>query len=512
MRLEWIKLLTNYKILKKGQVFLFGKNGVQGLAGINGSGKSILLELITQIFVESSYQITKENYSSNVGFEIKYSLYKDYMINSIINEVGGVWDNEERIIVKILNYHTVFQLWISNGIQEYEITNVSYFYVFFPRKIIAYSSGDNEGISGEIYNFKLYSMYERENTTFKRNKKGEVIDKKLLDLYNDLFYYISNKTSNLALLTMFLYNSNHVLLLKEYVKGVKVKSFIVRFDNKDINGKEIAFDEKVNFLLEELNKIKNKECIRRYGFDYYTYTLEENAIEYPIATLPIFEGFQRLYDYNNRKIRKRAINNIINSDGINKNSLVEWSIGNKRVFELLDVKFCTIDNQEIDIKAFSDGEYQFMQIIIILSIFDGNNNLFLFDEPETHFNPSWKAKFVSVVKNILDENSQLIFSTHNSEVLTDLYKKDVISIKQGEQRNIQLETFGTNPNIISANLFEKKYTISALAKQQIDKYKNKINETEIIEELALLKTEIENNLGDSSEKLMLHIEIQKKVR
>ena len=512
MRLEWIKLLTNYKILNKDQIFLFGNNEVQAIAGVNGSGKSILLELIIRIFLEASNQITRENYSSKVGFEIKYSLFKDYMINSIIDGIGGAWEDKERVFVRILNYETVFQLWISNGIQEYEITNIDYLYVFFPRKIIAYSSGHNECISDEIYNFRLFSITERDNTRFKRNNYGEVINKKTLELYNELFYYISDKTSNLALLTTFLYESKKCDFLKCFLKDVRVKSFVIRFDNKDISGKEITFDEKVTFLLKELNKIQHTKHSSKYGFDYYVYTLEENAIEYRTSLMPIFEGFQRLYDYNNKKVRKRTINSIINSSDGNKNSFVEWNIGNNRVFELLDVQFYTINDYEIDIKAFSDGEYQVMQIISILRIFNGNNNLFLFDEPETHFNPSWKSLFVLLIKNLLDANSQLLFSTHNPEVLTDLYKTDVISITQGVQSNIQFETFGANPNIISANLFDKKYTISELAKERIVEFRKKINESQGKEELELLKSEIENMLGDSSEKLMLLIEIQKRVQ
>lgn len=46
MGLGKIKLFSNYKLFKQGQEFSFGIESIQGIVGINGSGQSILLELI----------------------------------------------------------------------------------------------------------------------------------------------------------------------------------------------------------------------------------------------------------------------------------------------------------------------------------------------------------------------------------------------------------------------------------------------------------------------------------
>ena len=137
--------------------------------------------------------------------------------------------------------------------------------------------------------------------------------------------------------------------------------------------------------------------------------------------------------------------------------------------------------------------------------------MFLFDEPETHFNPSWKSLFVSKVKSLLDPDSQAIFTSHNPEVITDLRRTSVVSMKRGIQYNLQLETFGANPNMISANLFDKRNTVSELAKQKVDEYRDKLDKSMTQEDLKTLKAEIENTLGDSSERLMLFIEIQKRM-
>ena len=84
-------------------------------------------------------------------------------------------------------------------------------------------------------------------------------------------------------------------------------------------------------------------------------------------------------------------------------------------------------------------------------------------------------------------------------------------MKRGIQYNLQLETFGANPNMISANLFDKRNTVSELAKQKVDEYRDKLDKSMTQEDLKTLKAEIENTLGDSSERLMLFIEIQKRM-
>lgn len=511
MRLINIKLLSDYKIFKQDQEFTFGTDSIQGIVGINGSGKSILLELISRIFIEASNQITQEKYLSKIDFEVTYTLVKDHMINSVLVGIGGEWDNVDRIIVKSQNQNNKFKMWLSNGVEEYEVVNLNLYYVFFPRKIIVYSSGHNEGISDEIFNYKLYSLIEKDSQRLKRNNTGEVINKGILDRYNEIFYYFTDTISKLAILTVFLYDSINQETMSRFVERIKVKSFKLRLDKLDIYGEEIYFDEKAIYLLTELDKIQHTNHINENGFEYLQYTIQENEVREQIGLLAVFEGFQRLYDYNVYKIRKRTRSKIVHSSDENKKSLIDWNIANNRVFELLEVIFKTEGGRDLDLRAFSDGEYQVLQIKSILNIFSGSNNLFLLDEPETHFNPSWKSLFVSSISKMIDDNSQVIFTSHNPEVITDLRRRSVISMKQGVQNLLQLETFGANPNIISANLFDKRNTVAELAKQKIIEFRNRIDKSQGNEQLGHLKMEIESSLGDSSERLMLLLEIQKRM-
>jgi energy-coupling factor transporter ATP-binding protein EcfA2 len=511
MRFKKIKLLSGYKIFHKNQEFIFGDDSTLGIVGINGSGKSILLELISKIFVEASNQITKECYFSNLGYEAVYSLEKDHMINSVLIGIGGDWESVEHVDIKLINHDQYFKMLVSNGIEEFEITNINMYYVFFPRKILVYSSGHNEGVSDEIINYKLYSLAEKDVLKIKKNNFGEVINKGILDRYNELFYYFDDTISKLALLTSFLFESSHQTVLSEFIEKSSVKSFSMRLDKKDIYGDEINLDEKASYILKEIFSFKQTTHINENGFKYYEFLVPDEQERDHMSLLVFFEGLQRLHDYNIYKIKTRTRNRIIYGTQSNKKSLIDWNIGNNRVFELLEINLKTENDTELELRDFSDGEYQVLQITSILNIFHGSNILALLDEPETHFNPSWKSIFVSKVKSLINHQSQVIFTSHNPEVITDLRRTSVVGMKRGIQHYLQFETFGANPNMISANLFDKKNTVAELARQKIDEYRKRINQTMMKEELEKLKSEIENTLGDSSERLMLIIEIKKRM-
>ena len=138
MRLLKIKLLNEFNIFQKGQEFIFGENSILGIVGVNGSGKSILIELISKVFIEASNQITQENYSSTIGYEMTYTLKMDHMIHGTVSGIAGNWDGSEYVTVRILNEKTVFKMWISNGLEEFEINQINHYYVFLPRRIVVY--------------------------------------------------------------------------------------------------------------------------------------------------------------------------------------------------------------------------------------------------------------------------------------------------------------------------------------------------------------------------------------
>lgn len=298
MRLHSIELKSDYKIFLAGQKFVFGNDNILGIVGVNGSGKSILLELISKIFVEASCQITRENYVSELDYEVTYSLLKDHMIDSVLVGIGGKWEDVVQVCVSIINKDNIFRMTISNGHEEFEISNINISYVFFPRKIVVYSSGHNEGVSDEIINYKLYSLVEKDNQKIKKNSSGEIINKGILDRYNELFYYFDDTVSKFAILTAFLFKSSNQVVISQFLEMVLVKSFKIRLDSRNSYGNEIFFDEKATYLINEIFRLNHNNCGSDNGFECFEFLAASDEEREQMSLLAFFEGLQRLYDYN----------------------------------------------------------------------------------------------------------------------------------------------------------------------------------------------------------------------
>lgn len=101
----------------------------------------------------------------------------------------------------------------------------------------------------------------------------------------------------------------------------------------------------------------------------------------------------------------------------------------------------------------SDGERMFLgRFALIYLLQDDNDALIIFDEPETHFNDVWKRRLMEFVYRSLGQrNSEVLISTHSSIVLTDVPSSQIILFVKGENGQTEVvdlrnPTFGADPS------------------------------------------------------------------
>ena len=176
-------------------------------------------------------------------------------------------------------------------------------------------------------------------------------------------------------------------------------------------------------------------------------------------------------------------------------------------FRISNLKFEKDGIDELlNIKSLSDGEHQFLHTLGICLLLKDQNALFLLDEPETHFNPDWRAKFISTLKECFDKSEgnvlrDLLITTHSPFILSDCKREQVLWFhKKGQAVRPPIETFGTSVEIITADLFDKEDSIADLSKTYIGDLKKKVASGEILPDDAL---KIAENLGESVEKTLL---------
>lgn len=169
-------------------------------------------------------------------------------------------------------------------------------------------------------------------------------------------------------------------------------------------------------------------------------------------------------------------------------------------------------------KNLSDGEFQFIHTLGICLLYRNSNALILLDEPETHFNPDWKSKYISSIKKCLDINGRendgnnyqdVLITTHSPFLISDCAKENVFVFRNGKVSHPAIKTFGTSVNILTEEVFEKTESISDLSLELIEKIKNlPLDNLEAIQDAK----EQARVLGESVEKVLLFRELILKER
>lgn len=160
-------------------------------------------------------------------------------------------------------------------------------------------------------------------------------------------------------------------------------------------------------------------------------------------------------------------------------------------------------------KALSDGEHQFNEVIGTILMMDEENCLFLMDEPDTHFNPMWRAKMIKLLnyvaatkfeereklkldlngKILLDmnkkpvkenylfpvqvRNQEVIITTHSPFIISDSQTEDVYKFEKVDNQvhydnPKSIETYGASIGLLLKEIFDREISISDLANYDIE--------------------------------------------
>jgi len=125
----------------------------------------------------------------------------------------------------------------------------------------------------------------------------------------------------------------------------------------------------------------------------------------------------------------------------------------------------------------SDGEQMLLARTALLFLLRGQDNtLLLLDEPETHFNDTWKREVIDLVDdNILKTTfAQVVVATHTSIALTDVFSSEIVLLRRDRRSGVfyeaqePIETFGASPEDILRDIFESGEIIGQRAAQILD--------------------------------------------
>ena len=445
------------------------------LVGVNGSGKSNVLEALAEIFsyIDQTflrYVLAHSDSPLINSFELEYLLFYTFDRSNIRTVELVNFDTKYIHIKLIKEFDTPTQFYlISNGIENQIIDNFSF---ALPDRVIGYSSGQNELLSIPFYRvrFRYYNtLLQEQKTTYR-----EAVE------YSRLKYIDYDENANILLSNYLMAKTGEVEILKErlQVSDISYFEFIINENQPKRGVLKIEKDiVKVLTFLKTIStsKIESESGILKLCFKV-TDELKEEFQSYFLDSAGLYTLLKRFGYLNINSIKKEKIDSLLTSKKeVYENYKIVDFAPDKKLFQIsgISIKKSNID-YPISYRNLSDGEHQFIHIIGTLMMMKEESVLFLFDEPETHFNPQWKYEYTETFKKVTNSSkSQILLTTHDPVLISGLAKENVIVFnkpEEGSERIFKpkkdLKGMGVDA-ILMSEIFGFDTTIDIDTKQEI---------------------------------------------
>lgn len=247
--------------------------------------------------------------------------------------------------------------------------------------------------------------------------------------------------------------------------------------------------------------------------DFYVNDATKEAFQNNFGSaLELFQAFQALLTLNLYSVSDQQKAELYQSDSLYVSETVPSLPSDERITRIKNFWVSKNDvPNPVLLKSFSDGEHQLMHTIGLCLLFKDTNSLFLLDEPETHFNPSWRANFITRLNESLggSNKQEMLITTHSPFLISDSTPDKVLEFEKKDGQiivsNPEYNTLGASINKITIKTFNKSETIGGRARTLLDEFKLRASAIGVDKE-ALIR-ELNHKLGDSVEKIMLINEI-----
>ena len=531
-------------------------------AGLNGSGKSNVLEALANIFYHLEVCVARylpqsiknpENFRRTDCTPDAFTL--EYLIGQHNRKYYALYYFDKVIIIKEEGKEP--QMFIQSfpfneSVERREVSLVpskgkesaAEGKTYLPAHIIGYSSGENEILSLPFIKSRLIHLDEYLQAVRDNYSEYQEAENSLI--------YIDSNMSQAVLLTCLLFEDDETLAPLRSVDNTGILG--LRSFRMSIHLHEFEFEDSkgntkkqpiVDFL--EHRELKDlKECATSWFLDYKTDTLwldfyVNDATKAAFRdhfnnnALKCFHLFRLLYELNNYIIDERTKADVYQSKGIYTDGKLPVPSPTQDVFHFLDFYITkelkkTGEKKDLLLRSFSDGEHQFIHTIGICLLLKDRRTLLLLDEPETHFNPSWRAKFVKVLNDSIEAGNKgndfnvhllkdVLLTSHSPFIISDclpdnviLFEKDMegkTTAKKVSELDNAFNTYGTSVELVLDKLFNYTQSIGDLSYSEIEKIN--IDEITTSEEIANAKATL-RKFGESIEKDMVLSQLNKKLK
>ena len=529
-------------------------------AGPNGSGKSNLLEALAAIFFQLEILRVRRSFLpevlQNAGEDFSPVAFElDYLIRvpaEYIQPDGPVW---AKVGVWKKPGESVRFLWNNQGdfnANVYDAFEGGHADILMPQYVLGYSSGENEILSLPFFKLRFVQFDEYWNSLTQQLSYPGHPETRLA--------YLDNGFSQAILLCNLLFQDDTTLkpfredvgiealrqfriILKRSIEvpanqaaqltsgdyfspGYSDDGYITDNPAISLSPQTGAYTVNLMRLLESDERSSIIEKLKRCAtlsyqdeatdtliLDYWVNEATREAFRdnFDGSPLNLFQAFQVLLMLNLHSVSDSLKTDIYRSKSYYVSETIPTLASDERAmrFKNFYLKKQGVAKPML-LKELSDGEHQLLHSLGLCLLFRNTNSLFLLDEPETHFNPAWRASFISRLRGCLQgqaENSQeMLITTHSPFLISDskpgkvlVFDKDsdtgTVSIAHPEYN-----TLGASINKITMTTFGKRETIGGHAQSMLEEVRERFEHGE---DVSTLVAELDRELGDSVEKVLL---------
>lgn len=506
MKLEYL-YIDGYKGLKRLKLQFKEQAGVvplDFLIGCNGSGKSSVLEAVGLIFTR-----IMQNELPGFIFELKYRMPDGTGIYVKPQKKGfcDTFGRRRKLYVELEKNGKTQQL--------YSIPDQ-----YLPDRIISYCSGANSSmedilirsprasLASDLYDLSLamgagagedLGSGNEEHPGETRVAQGEVAEE-ILSFYerldvNPRVLFLDAVTSKFILPALFavmpfdMQDNNisekalgYASLRKKLLKRLNIRlipaAFSLRIDDTKL---EEAADRPQISILRRLLSQDTKgaalsNCvIHRTSADR---TEEDGSLAGETAAVFLFDSWEA----DGEKVFYHPMLQRY-FDG-NPFSLISTLLTAWREGVIREIHFSYRNGDErglYEMEDLSDGELMWLArigLILMAQNHCGENTLFLYDEPDVHFNDDWSRDFVRFVYSMCSmdgkSGNEFLVATHSDLILTDAMRSQIHLFEnptgsKTEVKDLEISTFAAGRDSISRQVF-KASAIGGFASDSVKTY------------------------------------------
>ena len=533
-------------------------------AGPNGSGKSNLLEALAAIFFQLEVLRVRRRFLpealqdealdvSPVAFELDYLIRVPAEYRSPDGPPWAkvrVWKNAGE---------SVRFLWENQGhfsTEVYEAFQSGHVDILLPQYVLGYSSGENEILSLPFFKMRFVQFDEYWNALTRQLSYPGHPETRLA--------YLDSGFSQAILLCNLLFQDEATLQAFREDMGIEaLREFriilrrsielrpeqLAAFASEDESARQsledivkgnpalhaetdepgntryrlnllqlLEGDEKSSLVVSALKRCATLSYIDDASdtlvLDYWVNAATRQAFRenFDGSALALFQAFQVLLTLNLYAVSEVLKSDLYTSTSHYVSETVPILASDQRIMRFKFVRFTKQGAaQPMMLKELSDGEHQLLHSLGLCLLFRDTNSLFLLDEPETHFNPDWRANFISRLRQCLpgggEVTQEMLITTHAPFLISDSRQEKVLVFSKDSSTgavSIQppgYNTLGASLNKITMSTFGKGETIGAYAQAVLEGLRERFNAGD--EGPAALIKEINRELGDSVEKMLL---------